>query len=609
MIWAVIESLKSSWRSLVLVDLAFKIIGFVLLAPLVSLVFRGFLAASGRTVLADVDMVRFLLHPIGWLTLIVVGGATIGILALEQSAMMTISLGAARGRRISVLSALLFVAARARGILEIAGRMVARLLLLVAPFLALGYGIYWLLLSGHDINFYLTEQPPRFWIAGALAAALLVVLAFLLVQCVVSWAVAVQLHLFEDLPAGQCLAESRRRVLGHRKAIAGWVVTWFVVNLLIELAANWLFIAIAKAVVPAAASVSLLALTLGLVLVAWGALQLLLNTLAVKSFAVLQGHVYDDLARGDHFHLPEAAQATAWAPRLTRGRLVSALAIGLVASTLVGALAIDSVRLEDRVLVTAHRGSSARAPENTLAAVRAAIEDRADFVEIDVQESKDGQVLVVHDSDLKKVSGQALRIWENTADELRAVDVGSFLNPKFHAERVPTLAEVLAACKGTIGVNIELKHYGHQVDLERRVVDIVDEHDMADEIVIMSLDRASIAKVKQLRPQWRVGLLTAVAVGDLTREQADFLAVNTQLATQAFIRAVHRQDRQVYVWTVNDPVLMSRLISRGVDNLITDKPDVARRVLAERASMSPVERVLLELAHYFGVTPRGSAEQ
>jgi glycerophosphoryl diester phosphodiesterase len=112
-----------------------------------------------------------------------------------------------------------------------------------------------------------------------------------------------------------------------------------------------------------------------------------------------------------------------------------------------------------------------------------------------------------------------------------------------------------------------------------------------------------VRKAKALRPDWRVGLLTAVAAGDLTRSDADFLAVSTKLATPDFIRRAHARDKPVFVWTVNDPVTMSMMVSRGADNLITDHPALARQVLQDRAFLGPGERLLLELAILFGVRP------
>ena len=186
------------------------------------------------------------------------------------------------------------------------------------------------------------------------------------------------------------------------------------------------------------------------------------------------------------------------------------------------------------MLVIAHRGASAAAPENTLAAFRLAAEQGADFVELDVQESADGEVVVVHDSDLMKVGGAAAKIWETDAAQLRAVDIGSHAGPQFAAERVPTLAEALAVCKGQSRVIVELKSYGHDQRLEERVVAIVEAAGMENDCIFMSLDHDMVRRMKQLRPSWRCGVLVAKALGDLTSLGADFLAVEARIATRAF---------------------------------------------------------------------------
>ena len=178
-------------------------------------------------------------------------------------------------------------------------------------------------------------------------------------------------------------------------------------------------------------------------------------------------------------------------------------------------------------------GSSAAAPENTMAAVRQALVDRADWVEIDVQETADGHVVLFHDSDFMKLAGVDLKIWDATLADLKDIDVGSWFGPDFKDERVPTLDEVLKECKGKAGVNIELKYYGHDEQLEQRVAEIVEANGMQDHVVFMSLKQDAVKKMKSLRPQWKVGLLMSVSAGDLKNIHADFLAVNREFCPSA----------------------------------------------------------------------------
>jgi glycerophosphoryl diester phosphodiesterase len=274
----------------------------------------------------------------------------------------------------------------------------------------------------------------------------------------------------------------------------------------------------------------------------------------------------------------------------------TAVAAVLILATLGVVLVVFNVASRNEpVLVIAHRGASAEAPENTMAAFRLGADHGADFVELDVQESADGEVVVVHDSDLMKAGGSPLKIWEAPAAALRAVDIGSRKGPQFSGERVPTLDEVFTHLRGRVRVVVELKSYGHAQRLEERVVEIVEAAGVVNDTIFMSLDHGMVRRLKQLRPAWRVGVLVATAVGDATALEGDFLAVQASMATRAFVRRAHRSGRDVYVWTVNDPAWMFASMANGVDGLITDVPDVARAVIERRAGMSDAQRVLVAL--------------
>lgn len=602
----VVEHLRQSWKSLMIADLLFKAIAFVLLTPIVSLLFRGFLWLSGRSILADTDIAAFLIHPTGWLAGVVIGAAVIGILVLEQAVLQALLLSSIHGNRIPVIASLKFVAASIGGVFRITARATAKLLLLAVPFVVCGGGIFWFLLTDHDINYYLTAQPPIFWVAVISIGGILLTLGFLIIRKLVHWLAAVPIHLFEDIPAADCLSESRTRLKDQQKRIIGWLLVWAIVISTFWLMTTVPVIWLAKIVVPTmTGTVWRLVLALGTFLLLWGILEFARSLLAVISFSVIGAEIYDRFARGETFQIPSGReQPDRWPVKLTFQRIVGLLGISVIVAGVVGLAAVRTVRMEDDVEITAHRGGATKAPENTLAAIRQAIADGSDWIEIDVQESKDGVVVVAHDSDLMKAAGNPVKIWEATAEELRSIDIGSNFSKEFKDERVPTLTKVLLACKGKAGVNIELKYYGHTQNLERKVVDIVEQHGMASEIVVMSLKGKGIAKVKKMRPDWTIGLLTAVAVGDLTKADADFLAVNEKLATPAFIQQAHARGKDVFAWTINDAVTMSTMISRGVDNIITDDPELARVVLNERATLSPVERILIDFALRFGLISR-----
>jgi glycerophosphoryl diester phosphodiesterase len=287
-----------------------------------------------------------------------------------------------------------------------------------------------------------------------------------------------------------------------------------------------------------------------------------------------------------------------------RAPVPAAIAVPLVA--IVAGLAISlgllhGAGVEDRVAVIAHRGASAIAPENSLAAIEAAVAAGADWVEIDVQETADGTVLVAHDRDFMKIAGVPLAIHEATMTNVAGIDIGSGFGPAFSGERAPTLAQALDAIRGRSRLLIELKFHGFQDRLEERVAAVVDRAGMAGEVAVMSLDPDGLARMRALRPDWQAGAVVATTIGDRTALGGDFLAVRAATVNRRLLRRAGAAGIQVYAWTVNDPLEMSRLASLGIDGLITDDPALARQVLENRAGIGLPGRLLLHAAAVIGV--------
>ncbi len=596
------------WKQLVLTNLLFKIIAFIVLTPFVAVLLNVLVTLSGKSVLADQDIVFFFLSPMGWVCLIILGAAWLAIGALELAALMSI-VAAPETKTVRPLDALRFSATNAPRILGVTVRMVGIALLIVAPFLIIAAVVYFALLSAHDINFYLQEKPPEFLIAIGIAAIIGLALFFLYLRLIANWFYALPIVFFEQVRPSQALRESRRRATGHRRRIVGWIAGWLLAAAIISSLTTGLVVLIGQWIVPTfAGSLPLLVIAAGFGLLVWSIVNLAVTLLSDTAYAVLNFGFYRAGGAGEQFD-PSRLGIGSSDPdrpllRITRTRVILGAIAGVVAAVAIGLVTMNSIKLEDRTEIMAHRGASAAAPENTMAAVRRAISDDADWVEIDVQETADDEVVVFHDSDFMKLAGNPLKIRDATMEDLRDIDIGSWFDPSFSNERVPTLRHVLQECKGKIRVNIELKYYGYEKQLEQRVVDIVEACGMADQVVIMSLKIDAVKKMKSLRPDWQVGFLMSLAAGNLKQIEADFLAINASFVDRSLVRASHSIGKPVLVWTVNDPVGMSSMISKGVDALITDEPALAREILLQRASMSVPERLLVELAQILGVAPQ-----
>jgi len=260
--------------------------------------------------------------------------------------------------------------------------------------------------------------------------------------------------------------------------------------------------------------------------------------------------------------------------------------------------------LQEDAAITAHRGASVAAPENTLAAFRAALAAGATYIELDVQHTRDRQIVVVHDADLMRMGGDPRKVGELTAAEIRTIDIGRKYDAKFTGETPPTLAEVIDLVRGRMKLNIELKYNVPDPGLAPAVVELLRREDVLDQVVITSLDYAALKQVASIEPRLRTGHIITASVGNVLRTEADFLSLNSAQATASLVRRAHRAGKEVHVWTVNQPEVMLRMIERGVDNLITDDPALVARVLRERAALSTPEILGLRLRVLFAKPPR-----
>ena len=593
------RDLRESWRVLAQTDLVYKLISFALLTPGTLLLLRWAMSRTGTLVVADTDIATFFLTTRqGILALILVGAILIGITALEMTCLMAIGLAAGNGQHLTARGALAFGASRSLPVLRLAANIVARLLVGLLPFAAVVGVVYWTLLRDHDINFYLSQRPPEFLVAVSIAAVVVAVLAVVLLWTLARWTMALPLVLFEGVSPRRALGESSARSAGHRATAIAALAVWAALASAILAAATWVPDFFGRALAPGfgGSMQTLLAFITGLVLL-WAVLGLAAGVVNVSMLSLVLLRLYRSVGeRREPGLLRELdLSSSGGARRLSNAVRISVVAVSILTTIGVVLFVGNVARRNQQVLVIAHRGASEAAPENTMAAFRLGADLGADFVELDVQESADGEVVVVHDSDLMKVGGSPLKIWEAPGAALRAVDIGSRKGPQFASERVPTLAEVFALTKGRVRVVVELKSYGHSQRLEERVVEIVEAAGVVNETIFMSLDHDMTRRLKQLRPSWKVGVLVAKAIGDVTSLGADFLAVQASLATRAFVRRAHRAGQDVYVWTVNDPAWMFAAMANGVDGLITDRPDVTREVVERRSRMSDAQRMLVAL--------------
>ena len=239
-----------------------------------------------------------------------------------------------------------------------------------------------------------------------------------------------------------------------------------------------------------------------------------------------------------------------------------------------------------QVQIAAHRGASMHAPENTAVAYQQAIEQGADIVELDIQSSKDGVPMLMHDRTLARTTGAKGKTADYTAADLVAMDAGKWKDARYAGEKVPTLETVARLCKGKATIFLDLKENG----MGRAMADALKRAGVTlDQVIAGPWDDKVAADVQSAMPgvtMMLIGRPPAPEDGgwnDAWFEQQkargyNALWFNFKYLTQDFIDAAHRHGLPVHAWTINDPATMSTAIFAGVDGIVTDDPATLRKL-------------------------------
>jgi glycerophosphoryl diester phosphodiesterase len=252
------------------------------------------------------------------------------------------------------------------------------------------------------------------------------------------------------------------------------------------------------------------------------------------------------------------------------------------------------------VVTTAHRGAMAYAPENTLAAFEIGIKQKATWIESDVQLSKDGVPVLIHDTTLTRTTNAEevfpdrapWNVGDFTLDEIKQLDAGSWFSEEFAGQRVPTLSEMVSQVrKSRSGIIMELKSPELYPGVEQEVAEVFDSFPgyvnsalASKRLAVQSFNWDSMATYSKLQPDVPLGLLGTVPVDKLDdySQWADQVNPNYKTVTPEYVDAVHEAGMVINPYTVNEVADMARLLDYDVDGIITNRPDVLENLLAQR---------------------------
>ena len=577
------ERLSESWRlvrlnlrALAGFELLYKLAASMVFLPVLSRALELIMRARGYSYLTMENVAGFLAHPLTFLLLMLLVGALTFCAMLDVGAVIFALDQSAQGRRVQLTQVARFCVQNALRVLKRQNVLLSLIVLVLIPFLHAGVAssLIGSLSLPEFIEDFIQSQPAL--------TALFFLLVLLLEALLMRWIFAFHYFTLEGCGFREARARSahlsRNRRLRALVAIIGVQVfsallhaglislgTVLIVLMdhlfagamrIVTSALVWLVIALSSAVV--------------------GALSMPLGYGAISAL------YYRWKARDGEISVHAAAPAPP-RRRLARAANLSACAILIVGGALT-AFGVYTGRINPNIEymhtteVTAHRGASANYPENTMAAFRGAVELGADWIELDVQQSADGEIFVMHDANLRRTTGVDAYSWELTYADIRALDAGSSFGEEFAGEPVPLLSEAIDfARESGVRLNIELKPNGHEIDFEERVVALILDADFAESCVVTSQVYSVLERVKEISDEITTVYVMSFAYGNVNRlEAADHFSIEASSVTRRLVSRVHNAGKQLYVWTVNSPRRMDAMIDFNVDNIITDRVPLAK---------------------------------
>jgi len=234
-----------------------------------------------------------------------------------------------------------------------------------------------------------------------------------------------------------------------------------------------------------------------------------------------------------------------------------------------------------RILLGGHRGNAAECPENTLASFQSAIDLGVDVIECDVHLSEDGGLPVIHDHLLDRTTNGSGLVRDQTMAELKRLDAGSWKEPRFAGERIPSIGEVLDLARGKVGVAIEIKNLPlPYAGIEEAVVRAVKNADMVADVVVIAFDHRCLKRIGEMEPEILTGVLEASRPVDVLRvmddAQADVFCPHWASIEPETAAELHAAGKLIGVWTVDDAFALTWSKALPANAIYTNKPRTIR---------------------------------
>jgi len=592
-----------NWQAIAGYALFIWVCGSIVLLPLATWLLH-LLAVNDDVIISNYNVPLWLATPQGLACVFLVGSLTIFTYILYLVGFFEIMLASITGKKLSVVAGIKHVLWRLPNIFLLSLELLvlcipAALVMLSVPGL-----VYLLLLTKHDINFYLSQHPPEWVLAVTIDTIWITAWVIILFKIIMRLCYIIPIWI-EGGSLRKAARVSWNKTKGQTLPIFMMLLFVALVWGISKLILNFVSYGIAGFFLAALSGSIIGVIT---VILVHGGLSVVVESLLLSVSASWMICVLLIVYRRNHTNSCGYDLRPKFKTLSTSKTLAFRIYIALASITFLVAISwlcslwiVKQQVTQDLPLIIAHRAGAAYAPENSLAAMKKTMSDNvADIIEIDVTPTLDGQLVILHDKDLMRLAGDERIIRDTNYRNIRDVDIGKSFSDKYSGEKIALLEDCLKLMDDRTKLILDFKH-GKDTDIAKKTIEAVRSRGLQDNIIIMSLELEEVRLVQKLAPEIKVGYFASLEVGDVANLEVDVIGAKDGMITKKFIKTSHAQGTEVYAWTIDDPMRMLELIEAGVDGIITNDPLLAGRTIVRVGSLSPSARTLLKFRHFWKI--------
>ena len=592
------KMIKYNLKTLVRFEYLYKSILALILIPMAIGAFNLTMKVTGYTYLTLENIVEFALNPITIILLLLIIIFLTIITVFDISTLIVIFDVSYHDKKISLKDAVKVSWSRCKNIFKFKNISVAFLVLFLIPFLNLGLG------SNVITSIKIPEFIMDYIRSNGTLFALYIIIYLLLISLISKWLYSLHYMIIENKSFKESRKDSKNlikrnrfvdqiKILISQLLVAVSYVLFLLLGLIIVVVLNKVLIHFK---VVQSALITLVWLFIGISLIIFSIIS---NGI---SYAIISSLFYKHKLDKKEKIIP--IKYNQIVKNEKQNKIIKCILVILLILTIIGGTGLTyqvvngkanlNIEFVRNMEITAHRGASVKYPENTMIAFRGAKELGADWIELDIQQTKDKQIVVSHDTNVLRVTGVNKDIIDMDYEEISKLDAGSFKGKQFAGEKMPLLDEVLKFAKeNNARLNIELKPTGKEIDFERQIVDLIKKYNMEDKCVVTSQVYEVLENIKKVDKNIKTVYVMSIAIGNITDlEYADAFSVEATNATESQVNRVHNAGKELYAWTVNTEESINHMIDMNVDNIITDNIELGKKLVSESKHSNIIQEFL-----------------